>query len=118
MSKTSLAASLTPAIIAYHGGSEPIRRFSKRFTTQGIFWFSEDKDKIVRGDSGASDVRYVMKAALKVQKVAGWKEYERYTLGELRRLGYDGAHLDDDWFVFEPAQIKVLEIVDLKRPRR
>ena len=125
MSKSSLVkkppvGSLLPVqtIIAYHGGSAPIRRFNKRFSAQGVFWFSEDKDKILRGESGADSVRYLIKVALTVRKIAGWEEYDRYSLGELDGRGYDSAHLDDDWFVFEPSQIKVLEIVDLKRPRR
>jgi len=84
----------------------------------GIFWFSEDKDVILRGESGAGSLNYLMKVVLRVQKTAGWKEYDRYLLDQLTQLGYDSVHLDDNWIMFDPNRIKVLEIVDLKRPRR
>ena len=41
-------------IKAYHGSNSPIKRFDKNFSAQGVFWFSEDKDKILKGESGAS----------------------------------------------------------------
>lgn len=41
--------------------------------------------------------------------MAGWNEYEKYGLGQLRDMGYDGAKLDDDYFVFSPKQIRIID---------
>ena len=43
---------------------------------------------------------------------AGWEEYEKYTLGQLENLGYDGVILPDskdkyDGFVFNVNQIRI-----------
>jgi len=98
-------------IIAYHGGDSPIRRFARSRSAQGVFWFSEDKDRILAGESGASSVKYLMEARLTVDKVAGRDEYDRYGLGELRGLGYDSVRLEDSWIVFDTKRIKVIRAV-------
>lgn len=95
-------------ITAYHGSDVPIRRFDPRYSAQGVFWFSEDKDKILRGESGAVSAKYLIKARLRVDKTAGWDAYDRYSLDELESLGYDSIHLDDDWVIFDPARIKIV----------
>jgi hypothetical protein len=76
-----------------------------------VFWFSEDKDHILAGESGASSVKFLMEVRLTVDKVAGREEYERYGLGELRGLGYDSVCLEDSWIVFDTKRIKVLHAV-------
>ena len=69
------------------------------------FWFSEDKDQILRGESGAASRDYLMTVELNVDKTADWDDYERYMLAELQRDGFDSVHLDDDWLIFDPARI-------------
>lgn len=103
-------------IIAYHGGSRPIRRFDRTKTADGTFWFSEDVDKILRGESGAANVSWLMKVELRVSKVAGWEEYDRYLLDQLQDMGYDSVYLDDvqDWIVFDPDRIEVLEVKKIR----
>lgn len=96
-------------IIAYHGSNVPIKKFNRDFSAQGVFWFSEDKDKILKGESGAASSKYVMTVELNVNKTAGWPEYERYGLGELQDLKYDSVLLDDDWIVFDAKNIKVID---------
>jgi hypothetical protein len=98
-------------VIAYHGSSVPIRRFDPKFwAPEGGFWFSEDKDKILRGESGAVGTAYLMKVRLHVNKVAGWDEYDRYLIDQLLGMGYDSIKLDDDWIVFDPKRIEVLKV--------
>ena len=46
--------------------------------------------------------------------MAGWNEYEKYGLGQLYEMGYDGANLDDDYFVFNNNQIKIVKENNLK----
>lgn len=94
-------------VVAYHGSSRPIRRFSRRYVADG-FWFSESKDKVLRGESGAAARDYLIKVELRVDKVAGWDEYDRYRLDELARDGYDSVELDGDWLVFDPARVRVV----------
>jgi len=101
-------------LIVYHGSNTPIKKFDKVFSAQGVFWFSEDKDKILRGDSGAVSSKYLITAEITVDKIAGWKEYDKYFLQELKQQGYDSIKLDDDWVVFDAKNIKVLDIEERK----
>jgi hypothetical protein len=95
-------------ITAYHGSDAPIRRFDPSYSAQGVFWFSEDKDKILGGESGAVSAKHLIKVLLRVDKTAGWDEYDRYSLAELENLGYDSIHLDDDWVIFDPSRIRIV----------
>jgi hypothetical protein len=95
-------------ITAYHGSSVPIRRFDSKYSAQGVFWFSEDKEKILQGESGAESAAYLVKTLLRVDKTAGWDEYDKYSLGELYNLGYDSIQLDDDWVMFDENRIKIV----------
>jgi len=93
-------------LVVYHGTAKPFTTFDKKFSAQGLFWFSSDKDKILRGESGAVSGKSLIPVFLSAKKLAGWDEYDKYTLGQLRDQGYDGIKLDDDYVVFEPSQIK------------
>ena len=97
-------------VIAYHGGSVPIRKFDASKTVDGNFWFSEDKDKILRGESGANSTKVLMTCELTVEKTAGWDEYDKYFYEQLINMGYDSINLDSDWIMFDPNRIKVLKI--------
>ncbi len=104
-------------VIAYHGGSEPIRRFDPKLGAQGLMWFSEDRDKIVRGESGAVSTRYLMTVRLKVRKVAGWEEYDRLMLAQIfsKTYGFDAIRLDHgedgaDWALRDPKRVEVVKI--------
>ena len=102
-------------IVAYHGSSVPIKRFDRSFSAQGVFWFCEDKNKILSGDSGAISVDYIMRVSLTVHKTAGWDEYEKYMLAQLWNDGYDSIKLDDNWVIFDSKNIKVLEAEQVKQ---
>lgn len=104
-------------IIAYHGGNSPINKFDKNFSAQGVFWFSDNKDKILKGESGAASTKYLMTVELNVKNPAGWKEYERDSLDRIEQDGFDSIKLDDDWIVFDSKKIKVIKaekVEDLK----
>jgi tRNA nucleotidyltransferase/poly(A) polymerase len=96
-------------LIVYHGTNKDFTRFSLNNAAQPIIWFSADKDKIMRGESGAAGRSRIIPAYLSIQKMAGWNEYEKYGLGQLQDMGYDGAKLYDDYFVFNPRQIKIIK---------
>ncbi|NCP97736.1 hypothetical protein GW796_05780 [archaeon] len=97
-------------IKAYHGSNVPINKFNRDFSAQGVFWFSEDKDKIIKGTSGAVSSKYIMEVILTVDKTAGWDDYEKLSLFEIENLGFDSIHLDDDWVIFKNKNIKVVNI--------
>lgn len=101
-------------VVAYHGSSVPIRRFSRKFSAQGVFWFSSDKAKILRGESGAVSAQYLMTCKLDVGSVAGWDEYERLGLSQIEAK-FDSIHLDDDWVIFDTKRIKVTKIEEGNR---
>ena len=101
----------TPKVV-YHGTNKQFRRFSLKYTTQGIIWFTSDKNAIERGEVGASGRGYIKELYVSMKNPAGWEEYEKYTLGQLQNLGYDGVILPDDdekfdGFVFNPNQIRI-----------
>jgi hypothetical protein len=101
-------------LIVYHGSNASIKKFDRNFSAQGVFWFSEDKDKIISGKSGAVSTKYLITVEITVNKTAGWKEYDKYFLQELRQQGYDSIKLDDNWVVFDSKNIKVVNVEKLK----
>lgn len=97
--------------VVYHGTSKKFSQFNLKKAPQPIIWFTTNKDAIASGDVGAAGKGHVMELYVSLQNPAGWKEYEKYGLGQLKGLGYDGAILPSsdgnyDGFVFSPTQIK------------
>ena len=97
-------------VTAYHGSNVPIKNFSRDHGAQGVMWFSEDRDKIIRGESGALSSKYIMKVELNVDRTTGWQDYDKKFLKQIEDEGYDSIQLDDDWIVFDPARVKVVGI--------
>ena len=70
-----------------------------------------DKAAIEAGDVGAQGKGDVMPLYASIKKPAGWKEYEKKSIGELKRDGFDGIILPDPdgsktVVIFEPTQVK------------
>lgn len=101
--------------IAYHGSNTPITRFNRDFSAQGVFWFHTDKDHILRGESGASSIKYIIEVELTVRKTAGWEEYEKLGLGQITDLGFDSIKLDDNWVIFSPRNIRIIKSEEIVR---
>ena len=93
-------------LMVYHGTRADFDKFDLEHCAMGIIWFSSNKDKILSGESGACGTSFIKEAYLSIKNPAGWNEYEKYGIGELKRLGYDGIVLDDNYVVFDPSQIK------------
>jgi GNAT superfamily N-acetyltransferase len=93
----------------YHGTKKKFDKFDHKFTSQGVFWFSSDKEKILKGESGAQSSNEIISAYINIKKMAGWNEYEKLSLYEIENLGFDGIKLDDNYIVFEPEQIQVIK---------
>jgi hypothetical protein len=104
----------TPRVV-YHGTDKQFNRFSSKFSSMGgIIWFTTDKSAIERGEVGASGSGYIKELYISMKNPAGWEEYEKYGLGQLEDMGYDGVILPNDednyvGFVFDPNQIKIIK---------
>lgn len=102
--------SKVPAIV-WHGTDQHFRRFSLKHSTQGLIWFSSDRSAVETGGKGGR-TGVVLGLWVDLKQPAGWEEYHRLGLWELKREGFDGALLPDpdgqfDGFVFSPKQIRV-----------
>lgn len=92
-------------LVVYHGTDKNFTKFDLDRVSDG-FWFSSNKEKISAGEAGAAGRANLIPVYLSIQKMAGWDEYERSSIGQLIRDGFDGVRLDDDYLVFNPTQIK------------
>lgn len=98
-------------LVIYHGTGKKFTKFSKAKSTQGIFWVTSDRAAIESGKVGAQARGQILDLYASIKNPAGWDEYHKYGLGELKREGYDGAVLPDKdgtitAFVFESSQLK------------
>ena len=73
---------------------------------QQIIWFTFDKNN---QDTGATYTEEPIELYVSMKNPAHWNEYEKYGLGELVHLGYDGALLGEDGFVFDPNQLYIIK---------
>lgn len=106
----------------YHGTGAAFKRFNLKNSTQGLIWFTSDRDSIVRGESGAAGQGYILELQVDIKNPAGWKEYENLMLAQLKSEGYDGAILPSengqfDGFVFKPSQVKIMKRESLNNPK-
>lgn len=113
--KSTITNAHNNSFIVYHGTNTKFKNFDLTKSTQQIVWFTSDKNKILRGEAGAQGQGYIIKAQVSINNPAGWDEYDKLSLEELQRDGYDGAILPDnnnefDCFVFSTSQIKILEV--------
>ena len=101
----------TPRLV-YHGTSSEFSRFKLSSSTQGIIWFTSSLEKVLAKDVGAQSSGRVVKAYVRLENPAGWKEYDDLMLDQIRQQGFDGVILDFDGgfdlFVFSPEQIKIV----------
>jgi len=96
--------------IVYHGTNNQFDKFDLNKATQGIVWFTDSIDSIKNQTHGGLGSKYIMKRKIILNNPAGWPEYEKYGLGQMRQLGYDGVILPDgdvtNFIVFSPKSIK------------
>lgn len=101
-------------LVVHHGTAKKFSSFNFRNAAQKIIWFTDDIKAIEEGNVGAAGKGHIHNLYAKIEKPAGWKEYDKYTLDELQARGYDGVILPDsdgkiNGFVFEPEQLKSVE---------
>lgn len=101
-------------LTVYHGTGSKFKKFDLKKTTQGIIWFTSDKNKILSNEAGAQGKGYLITAEVAINNPAGWDEYDKLGLGQIKGNGFDGVILKDadgqfDCFVFSPRQIKIIK---------
>lgn len=81
----------------YHGTDKIFKNFDVKKSATGSIWFTDNKKKIEAGEVGASGKGRIIKRFIDDNKLklAGWKEYDKYTTDELIQMGYDGVKLKD-----------------------
>ena len=99
--------------VMYHGTREPFTRVDMRQGVQGVFWLTSDIDSLKKGERGASSTKVILRCLVTIKNPAGWNEYKKKNLGELKRDGFDGVILPDpngsfDAIVFKPSQVKIV----------
>jgi hypothetical protein len=102
-------------LTVYHGTGEKFRRFNLKNSTQGIIWFTSNKEKIIKGEAGAQGRGFIITAEVTINNPAGWDEYDKLMLAQIKSMGHDGVILDDgndgfDCFVFSPKQVKIKKV--------
>lgn len=102
------------SIKAYHGSNKLFNKFDTIHTAQGILWFSEDLNDILSGNSGALSSKYIYEVQLNVSNPAGWEEYDKLYLDQIRQQGFDSIHLYDNWVIFEENRVKIDRIYENK----
>lgn len=98
-------------LVVYHGTDKTFNKINMKKGAQGIFWFTSDKSAIEAGEVGAAGNGSIMELYAKLENPAGWKEYDKFGIGELIARGFDGAMLPEKdgsfvGFIFEPNQVK------------
>ena len=98
----------------YHISNELFDSFDPAQTAQGILWFAEDRESLVSTGQGAglypNKPVYLYTCRVSISNPAGWDEYERYGIGELKGLGFDSVELDDSLIVFEGGDVEILDV--------
>ena len=79
----------------YHGTNQQFDRFDMSRATQGIIWFTDSIESIKNQEHGGMGNKYIMTRYITINNPAGWDEYEKYSLGEIYNMGYDGIILSD-----------------------
>lgn len=92
----------------YHGAHEKFNKISFAKSYQGILWFTDSIESIKDGSAGGGS-KYILTRYITLNNPAGWDEYEKLGIGQLKDRGYDGVILPDggksNYIVFYPKSI-------------
>jgi len=102
--------------VFYHKTGSKFNIIDFNQNAQGVFWFTDNKQALESGEVSANGVRPGQQAEIKefyvkMENPAGWEEYDKYTIEQLKAKGYDSVAFEDDGtiigFVFNNSnQIK------------
>jgi hypothetical protein len=93
----------------YHGTNQQFSKFNFKTATQGIVWFTDSIESIQNQEHGGMGNKIIMTRYITINNPAGWAEYEKLGLGQIKDRGYDGVILPDggvtNYIVFSPKSI-------------
>jgi hypothetical protein len=99
----------------YHGSTSEFKKFDFNQSYQKIAWFTDSIESIESGEAGAKSAKYIMQFKIKIDNPAGWPEYKKYGIGQMKEQGYDGIILKSgeatNFIVFKPSQIKYVKTI-------
>lgn len=94
----------------YHGTNQEFDRFDFKRTYQGIIWFTDSLEAITNNEHGGQGRKFIMTRHITLNNPAGWEEYKKYGIGQMKSMGYDGIILPHsgrtDYIVFSNKSIK------------
>ena len=94
----------------YHGTNNKFNKFDLDKSIDGI-WFTDNIESIRSHTTGGVGNKYIIKAIITLNNPAGWEEYEKYSVGELINMKYDGVVLPEDdktdYLVFDTKSIEI-----------
>ncbi len=99
-------------LMMYHGTRDSFSKVDLKKSTLGLFWMTSDLDGLLRGEHGANSTRNVLRCYVSLKNPAGWDEYEKKSIAELKNEGFDGVLLPDADGVtavaFRGSQVRIL----------
>lgn len=96
----------------YHGTDKIFDEFDVSKSADGSIWFTDNKDKIIKGEVSATGKGQIVERFINENKLklGGWEEYDKYSMDELISKGYDGIKLVDNgettYQIFNPEKLQ------------
>jgi hypothetical protein len=93
----------------FHQTSSKFDEFDLNKSADGTAWFTNDINNFsdpASSSAAASGKGSIMERDIVLNKAASYEELDRYSIGELKDQGYDGAILGGEIQVFDPKAIK------------
>ena len=98
-------------LVVYHGTDKTFNKIKQNKGSQGLFWFTKDKESVKKGEVGAAKNGVIMPLFAKIDQPLDYKAYDKLGMYQYKPMGYDGAALYDSdgsmvGFTLDPTQIK------------
>ena len=86
--------------VMYHFTNDIFNTIDFKKNAQGLFWFTDGKTALENGDISAPGLKpgkdiITKEMYVNMRKPAGYEEYDKYTIQQLKERGYDGILFDD-----------------------
>lgn len=99
----------------YHSTAEDFDAFDPDRAIGTQYWSTTDRQAVEAGDVGAEGSGVIKEMRHRIKNPAGWDEYDKYGIDELKAQGYDGVALPEDgnttYIAFEPDQYRDIRAV-------
>jgi GNAT superfamily N-acetyltransferase len=82
-------------LLMHHGTKEPFTKVDLNKSTLGMFWTTSDIEGLKAGEVGANSTQTILDCYISLKNPAGWDEYKKKSIAELKHEGYDGLLLPE-----------------------